>query len=78
MSGWYDKKNYGQCPIKNYRPICTCSLCYSSNDTLSCAKPLAMADVVEDVLLSRITLANTFPKVERVNGCLSSPQAKLN
>lgn len=47
VSGWYDMKNYDQCHIKNYRPICTCSLCSQANDTLSCAKPLAMADVVE-------------------------------
>ena len=47
VSGWYDKKNYSQRHIKNYRPICTRSPCSQANDTLPCAKPLAMADVVE-------------------------------
>ena len=47
VSGWYDMKNYGQCHIKNYRPICTCSLRSQANDTLTHAKPSAVARVVE-------------------------------
>lgn len=47
VSGWYDMINYGQCHIKNYRPICTCSLCSQANDTLSCAKPSSVAEVAE-------------------------------
>lgn len=47
VSEWYDMINYGQCQSKNYRPICTCSLCSQANDTLSCAKPSVVADVAE-------------------------------
>lgn len=52
VSGWYDMINDGQCHIKNYRPICTCSLCSQANDTPPRAKPSAVADV-EEMFLSQ-------------------------